>query len=268
MIRSIMCATVVSILWATQAQALRIVNLTTNTVLFNSGGFENDTPGTHPNASIGTWTTTNADYTGVTNNAAPGPFSGDNYAFGARDLAGQGNLQADFANQTTVGDVINMRFMLHASGPHAIFVYHNEEGEDAEGNPINRERFRIRLVANGSVQVWDVGAGGYVNTTLTQAAGTWQYFEIEYEIGSDSFRLRVNDQPWYTSSSQAVLGANAGEAGIPDHHVGSIFRLQFRHVGAGPNYYVDAPVPEPAGMALLGAGVLMLMRRRRAVIGV
>jgi hypothetical protein len=232
---------------ALPAQAVTITNLTTNTVLFQdnfeSGGFS---------SSPGLWSIAGPDVT-VTNAASPGAAQGSFYAslFRNSDELDQGNLQASFTNQTSAGDLIQLRMM----------VWLPDDGQDARGQfflddgDFNSARAWARPDGAGHVDA--VGPGlAVTDTGLVYTPGVWQEWDLYYAIGSSTFDVAVNGV-----KATGFTSASSGGVGFADLFNGSKQAGTLFLDGIPPA--VQGNAPEPATWWLAVPCLLALFRWRR-----
>jgi len=262
MLTGFVAAAVVAGPLAYSSQAVLVKNVTTNTVLF-SDGFEDATVGgtMNPTDGVGSWAgfTPTVSFSGVTNEAASGfaAYDGDQFTrivyrrltdFPSPDNSNSNVLlESNTFSAGSVGDVIELTLALRVeshigairlqnSGAVVgdLFFHHSDSGN-----------------TGGSISV---GGGGVLGVTHNE--GAWNVVVIRYEQGNlDGFMsLSVNGSAFETTDVRAAqIGA-------------SINQIAFRTSGATTtsksDFYIDA-IPEPASLALLGMGGLMMLRRRR-----
>jgi len=247
---------------ATNASAVLIMNLTTNTVLF-SDGFENvpaspvgfaDDDGSadfDPVADTGTWSTLQendsdnriqvSDFSGT---SYPSAAVGDNYLRINRSggfVQAVGTLSAP---QTTAGDRIRVELSLYvrAGGPDVIAFY-----ETTPGVNLASERFRLNTNASGNILS---NGAGTSDTGLDWIANQWQTWQIDFVIGQDTFDLTVD-------------GVTATGIDTEDGSNFDAFR-QFRFGSTDGVEFLADSIPEPSSAMLLGLlGVFVAMKRRK-----
>lgn len=227
------------------AEAVTITNTTTNTVVFDSIGFENDTPGTASStASPGFWSNGAATHDFVVTGGAPGAFEGANYMSTTRDFLGAGNVRAFVSPaESTPGDSIHAEWMMYITHPPLSdigFFF---------TNPANTNIGQVRIGGNGQGTIQDSWSGAI--TAGAYQTGVWQKWELDYTIGNANWTVTVDGG---TPISFIVPGGAANATGF-EH-------LSFFHNG-NQTYYLDS-VPEPATAGVLGiCGLGMLARRKR-----
>jgi hypothetical protein len=233
---------------AAPVSAVSISNLTALTTIFRDN-FESGTF----SPSVGSWNV-GPDVT-VTNASTPGPAEGTFYARLFRDsnTFSQGNLRANFAPQTTAGDVILLRMM----------VYFNDNVDTRAQLMLDDGDFttaRAWVVPDGAGHVLAVGPGFVrTDTGLTYTTNTWQEWDLRYAIGAGTFSVSVNGltaSGFTSETSGAVNGADLFN-GVPNPS--GVFFLDAVPAAVG--------TPEPGGMVavMIGLAGLAALRLARKV---
>jgi len=261
---------------ATDAGAVTITNITTNTVLF-SDDFEAVGAGNtsfagddgsvdfDPVAAPGTWTIVESDpsqiqVTEFDGTDYPGAAQGDNYLWVNR-TGGFNRASGDFTPQVNgamdagpnAGDLIRVEFQLYArdfaagAGPDVFALY-----SDAGGNTGPR---LARLNINGDGNIFQ----GATDTGVDWISDTWQTWTIDLVLGSGEYDLTVGAGPTVTVGYENA----ADEASLASLRFGS---------NTATEYFIDAAgagvvIPEPSSLLLTGMGLfgIATLVRRRAV---
>lgn len=219
------------------ALAVKVTNLATNEVVFDSRGFEGDTAGTPPSATAaGNWVNYYTDT--VVTGSPPGAFEGTQYAHTARDAGGAGGPEGHFsANQFFDGDQLHMEFALYLNpGADGGFFLH---GASAYYRAIGR-------LTGGQFAYLDP-SNSYIYSGMPYQTGKWQKWTIDYVVGAPTWKVGVD------GASVTVPVYSGG---------GDVDGLYFNHFG-DDHFWIDA-VPEPGSLVLLGfGGMAFILRRRR-----
>ncbi len=261
-----MCIVLMLVAVLTVMQSANAVLITNGaSTVFDSAGFENASQTTpyrwgNPSngvidadpdgASIGSWAVVeNSNMKDVQvveigeTGYDPFPYSGDNYLRIYRPAGGETLAAANFAPQTSGS--VHCEFMYNADGGSVDYMQIRlSESDDNTGWPAI---VALATRSDGKVNYY---SGSWKDTGLTydQTKGPagWQKWEIDYIPGASTFTFAIDGV-----SSSALNVSAAGNPGS----------LIFRSGGAGGGAYVDA-VPEPATIALLSLGGLLLRRRK------
>ncbi|RKY07591.1 MAG: hypothetical protein DRP56_05465 [Planctomycetota bacterium] len=187
-------------------------------------------------ASVGSWGVTagDADKIQVTSFGTPGTPEGVNYL---RQTGGGAHSYAQFSSAQTAG-TLHFEALVNptttAAGVNTTPVGFQDSG--GLWGPF------IVLQA-GKVQSYT--GGTYVPVgSLTYTVGTWAVLEIDWTVGASTCDV--------TFGGTTVTGVGTRS------NAASMDRVRFSDVS-----YYDA-VPEPATMALLGLGSLVMLRRKKA----
>jgi hypothetical protein len=244
-------------LLAYSSQAVLITNLTTETVLFEHT-FENANPGdamTDNPPDIGTYASfvsTTDDAHRIQNAASAGFGANEGEQFvrilGVNYLPGgavRGNVSTQFA-AGAVGDLME-----------AIWAFRVDQIGDGGSNFL---RGGFNGASTGTdIKFWDdgrithrdqvTGSNPEVDHILTHNVGEWNIVTIRYVNGANFGEISVNGSAFETlflrnviNVSQWTQSANSGDA-----------------IG-----YIDHWIPEPASLALMGLGGLLMLRRSRS----
>jgi hypothetical protein len=181
------------------ARAVVFVNTTTNTTIFQSDGFENDTPGSPPSITgAGTWSTYYTD--SVITGGSPGAAFGNNYVTTTRDNTGVGGPRANFSSfQGTNGQTIRGEW----------YGWYPAGGDDnfvLGGSPY----IAIGRITGGSFYNYD-GFAYVLVPGFTYTPQAWEKWTIEYTIGASNYSLSLNN-----GTPFAIPVNAAGGAGLMD----------------------------------------------------
>jgi len=260
-IRLFSAAAVLGCLTYSAQAALVIVGGNT---IFDAGGFEAGTVGNALGANdptTGTWATVSGGGTAlVVDQALTGvpAFEGDKFL---KLEGGASPVRPGVtSNNVSVGDPGDLQiieFMLrivHAGDDNASLMVRvnqaNSAGTGGGGTPV-----RPWFYADGTIQVRPVdgGSGSQAPINLTHNVGQWNHVILSYAIGADFYDITVNGVT-ETVNAYWITG---------DFKNGKFRSVNFR--GDDTGYliaYIDA-IPEPASLALIGLGGLLMLRRRR-----
>jgi hypothetical protein len=226
------------------ARALTATNQTTNTIVFSSNGFENDTAGTPPSATgAGSWVSYYTD--SVITGGTPGAFAGNNYVSTTRDNGGVGGPEGHFAsNQTVFGDHIHLEWnmWIPAAGDEALILH-------------NAATYYRALGRIGGGVYANYNGAAYLPTTLTYTPNAWQTWTLDYTVGAQDYTIGI------AGGGSAVAPTLNG---ISTPGGGPIDGLYFGHNGNDSFFLDGAVVPEPMSAGLLSGAFAMFARRRRA----
>jgi hypothetical protein len=241
------------LLAATPAQAAYVVNLTTSTDLFYAD-FENGTVGSAPTSGSptpGTWSTNSGlvyDFSTTGVNA----FEGVKFGGPLND----GNLtSATLASGTSAGDTIRLSFA---------FYFATGEGFDEHTGNVGQIRFRgsggTDSPTNDNIFIPEFRHDGSIvsnGVALTQTFNfdAWNTFFFTYTLGSASATVSVN------GGMETITNTAPGVGAIRNIH-NQLTTLNFRGREFPGAFYIDA-IPEPASLALIGLGGLLMLRRNR-----
>ncbi len=243
-------------LLGTAARAVVITNQNTNTVLFSDNFESGDL--LHPAA--GTWTLgPSSPGVSVTNAASPGAAEGNFYADSFRQTQftiDEGNMQASFTEQTTVGDVVLLRMMVYLPGTtdtDARAQFMLDDGDFGSA--------RAWVRPDGSGHVIAVGPGfALTDTGLTYATDKWQEWDLSYAIGGSTFSVSVNGSTATGLSSFTTGGiAHADLLNGAWDPAGSFF------LDAVPASTSPGNAPEPGSLWLAGVAALAGFSRMRGI---
>jgi len=224
---SFVTASIVTSWLPTKACAVIVTNVTTDTVIFNSSGFEHDTPEHEPfallqkSSAAKLWKTAVAPWDQVVSmvdryihRLPPATRGGFRYLKTTRNAAGEGKPVAMFSsNQARTGDLIRMEFSLQlpAEVDASITLGHDDRGE---------VRGRLRL-HDKFVQYHDGMEWKEVKPRVAFLPEKWQDWRLEYAVGAATFTVRINDGPVGTAEALKSLSERGG---------GSLNRLSFEHL--------------------------------------
>lgn len=258
----------VAVLTCTSASA-SVINMSTSTTLFYDdfeglGNAVSHTPyptsgDYNPIATAGAWSISegaveNIQVTDSVASPDPGTLQGKNYLRIHRvtDAGGDnGQAIAAFATQSKLGDHIRVQEMVNVSSAAQITPFYmcifGSHSRYAIG------LFTNGNAANGSIDYY--APDGNVNATgLSFAAGQWQKWQVDYNIGAPDMTFSIDGG---TPVTLAV------------HAPGDLLSVYFARgaAGSGEAYVDEVAVPEPTGTALLLSGLVGLIayawRKRR-----
>lgn len=231
-----------------EAHAVDIVNLTQNAVLFDDD-FEAGTVGVVPGTNdptVGTWSITVFDGQVLVEDAGSAGFpayQGQQFSSFSRTNLNP-DVYAELDGPNSNGDVMQVTMAVRtvAGQDQAGFGLQFYEG--------GTRRMQFGLGVNHSVIGSAAGYhdGGSWNTlTAGHNIGEWNVLVMQYEAGASEASVSINGSSFETFD---MIGA------------GVIDRVLFTSLGKPSDYFIDS-VPEPASLALLGVGGLMILKRRR-----
>jgi len=231
------------------AQAIQIKNLTQGTTLFDSGGFEGETPGGDPvNPLVGTYNINPPSRHGLGTvlGLIPGAFEGQQYL---KQTSPQNTRETIFASPAVTGDVIQIEFALYltpGSGETRFRLTGSAAG--------NHEIGLFDLVPDAHIFGWNEVTGyPSVNFGIVPASNTWHTVVINHTVGSNDTTLTFDG---VSHAGTGMIADGRGDIDIVD-------RIRWNGP-SGPNpVYVDS-IPEPASLAMIGLGGLLALRRRHA----
>ncbi len=220
------------------AQAVLIEHSTAGRLVYDD--FETVNPGDFPDTSIWTTNEGTGDSIRVTDSAPPvGAAEGDQCLKILIQSAYDGKALATYATQTT--GVLHYEWMIYpATGSSP--AYYTED-----------IFMRPGLASRDDLLISDHGAGnGYYEPGITVAKDQWHKMEINYDFDNHRFEVVVDDI-FSTGWLQKFADPTYGDV------VGS--QLKATDVGqtAGSTHYIDAVVPEPSTLVLLGCGLIGLL---------
>jgi len=227
------------------AQGVIVTNVTRDVVVFDSSGFEHDTPGHEPFASLQksyvpqAWSSAGQRWDVVVSRkdryVHPKPPEGGeglHYLRTTRDAAGSGHPVARFSTpQTRAGDLIRAEFSLNLPPDADVKVTLGHDSGD-------RVRGLLRF-SKGAVRYYDGAAWQPVRPTVTYVPEQWQAWTIEYVVGEETFSVKVGDGR--AGTADALMSLNVRGGG------------DLSHIGFGHNreqtYAIDASAAARAGAA-------------------
>ncbi len=130
---------------------------------------------------------------------------------------------------------------------------------------LNENNYALRHVFVGGAPA---GSGGWIAFPgVTRTIGSWNHFRATIGATSILFELDLGDNGTYDSSVLVATTASAkpyniGRFGGPSGVTSGTSGGGFTGFAGTDNWNIQK-VPEPAALALLGLGGLMLVRRRR-----
>ncbi len=245
-------------LLATGAQAVLVHNVTTDTQLFYDD-FEGVTPtggDDDPVAVTGTWyisePSVNTDVQVVTG-SSPAANQGDNCLSVTRANGGGGtrpDAYAQFTATPASSDVIHAEWMVYIGSDAVTYDFL------VDYNMANNDLIPLLTAWNANTtgggasnEIWaSVPGSANTDTGLRATLGVWEKWQIDYVVNAASCTLTVGENSVLRTVTR-----------------GGPKSLTFRGASPGCQAYIDAVVPEPASLAIVGlGGLLTLVRRRRA----
>ncbi|MAE62637.1 MAG: hypothetical protein CMJ18_00060 [Phycisphaeraceae bacterium] len=180
------------------------------------------------------------DTTVSTIHGAPA-IEGDKYLYMGNNCCANGNLLRNIGQ--LVGGTVRAEWMAWMVSNHTdaiggtIALRTDGPGENRAGVSWNRVT-STHADANGT------------DTGIAIIPEQWQEWAVDYDLNANTFTVSIDGQ-----TSPVINGGTAGPANIGEVLLAATFR----------DFIIDAVIiPEPASMALLGLGGLMLLRRRSA----
>ncbi|MFH1748986.1 MAG: PEP-CTERM sorting domain-containing protein [Planctomycetota bacterium] len=210
-------------------------------------------PGAAPIADIGVWTETTNSF--IADGVSPGPFEGDQYLRMMHPGSGNCKILHTLASPAgTPDDVVRIETMAYVPSDYAgQTAWFQFVGFDTTGIVGGANNSPLHTALSGNMIRYYDGTA-YVDSTTLITFDTWQEWEIEYAVGSDTWSWLVD------GVGDTALGINSRPT---DTGIGS---LQFfcNLASSGHPVYFDA-IPEPTSISLLGLGAagLLCTRRRR-----
>ncbi len=229
---SLLVMVLAAMVLAVPAQATMVKGTSGEVVFLDD--YEADTEGTSPSApQVGSWSPSGASFIRDIG-TAPGPFEGDQYLkvnttanLGVSDLA---NLASTVTGPGTIH--VETKFYFPVGNPDTSFIFALRAADVAN----------IASLSNTGNQITDLANGE--NYGLFFTPGTWHTLELDYVLNSLSLTVTLNGTP-------ATFPVRA------DRARNNVAQLDIRGLIS-----LDA-VPEPASLALLGLGGLMMLKRQR-----
>ncbi|MFA5687972.1 MAG: hypothetical protein WC959_02295 [Kiritimatiellales bacterium] len=233
---------IAGMIFAGASHAMLITDVTTNKVLFDSGGFEGGTVGSAPDGAItGTLTGNASTLIYGPDSAGPGAYSGDNYAMSIRN-GGSGLITMKFDQAVTAtGTVLKYEWVWYVTaGSYARLI--GLDGAGSNGN--NDVVFDVRLRNSA---VYDLNVKQSDNFYVDDQ---WIVCSLEYTLGATSVV--------FTAGTQSIDIATRGNS-----ETGTM-GVAFAQAANG-TYYVDSIIPEPAVSFYLLVGSISAigLKRRR-----
>ena len=242
------------------------------TLEFQSDGFENDTVGSAPVASVGTWRTKGS--VSVLDSASPGPFEGDNYLSIYKNAGGGTYNTYAFAEMAggsvTSGTVVVEHGAYFSSIPTPVRPVISFTKSAA----LSEDPWHTRVtLSDGTFAGVDTPAG-YLGVFSYIDKGTGYAYE---PVTIDGSALFVPTDEWVTlrhtldvgnSFTITVNGVESDSMAVDSvYGVNPVLGMNFAtgSTSAALQYYIDAPIPEPGSMVMLLSGAclgLLIWRRR------
>lgn len=209
-----------------------------------------------PVAVTGTWSINEiaaTNNTTVTSFATPGAAEGSQYLRSARTTTGGLNDYANFGTQT--GGTLHASFMYYAVNGDSPFqekAFGTQVSLVTQEGPAFATDYRFLLSNRTSTHtIWNYNgtAEADQDTGVPYLPNQWQLWEIDVDLDAQSFTFAIDG-----SASAAIPFMRAGNTAAG---------LVFNSGNANAMFLVDAVVPEPASLGLLGLGAAAISGSRR-----
>jgi len=222
-----------------------------------SDNLDNVAPGANPQAQVGTWIAGNA-------NAGTGlavPPSLENYLDNDRkgDVFPEAGYAGDFVGDplTTVGLAIHAEQMVYSLGGYPSWGLNVAATNLYPWDPITGDAIMgLSGSPTGSTVYTVKSNGGLQATGLTHLINAWEKWQIDWVIGASQFTLTVG-------ANSVVLSGINGMKNPGATAVGAIWINTF----SGTTHTLHDNIlvtPEPATLAVMSLGMLLIRRRRQA----
>jgi hypothetical protein len=158
-------------------------------------------------------------------------------------LASQGvAMTGSGVNNGTAGDIIEANFAFNlTTGSDRALVYLFDGGDLLAAlslNGVNATNTSYTLATNDGA-AWN-------NTSLTFAPDAWNTLTIQHELGTANWDLSING------------GSSVAYSGFQDASSFVVDAINFNQTSAS-TLYIDAVIPEPSSVILMGLGVLSMI---------
>ncbi len=245
---------------AAAVEAATLTNVTTGTVMFDTGwetGTAGSSTGGTPGGDVSTdtplvgtisspvggntsgdaWIFTDYTYSGTNVKA----YTGDKFVATIRRNPGGGDGALRGVSSDTVssdeGDTISLAVAFYRGAGNGKIALYNDQGDTLVW---------LNLLANSDVVAW---TGAAEDTGLDYTQNEWNTLVVEYVNGADTASVSLNGG---SSVSFTTNGA------------GNVHSFQLQNNGGGSDipFYWDNVIPEPGSLLLLSAGAPLILLRR------